>query len=157
MWKIIHGVLPQSSLHISYSDTEVTTFSLYRVTMWYEDGKITAPHEHMHKQTKYTVLEHHTPHKIESWSWYTKHLKHYQLVPSCTGYCYIARMHAHVCTHTNTHSQTPIQCHPHLVIMKVCKQKFPVIQYFNSPPPSPHCHKQWWTNHGGNVLRFDCM
>jgi hypothetical protein len=49
---------------LSYSDSEVTTFSLYHVTTGYEVRKITAPHEHMHKQTKYMVSEHHTPHKI---------------------------------------------------------------------------------------------
>jgi hypothetical protein len=58
-----------------------------------------------HAQTnKIYISEHHTPHKIESWSQYTEHLKHYQLAPSCTGYCCMVHMHARVRAHTNTHT-----------------------------------------------------
>ena len=37
---------------------------------------------------------------------------------------------------------------PHLGPMNVCKQKFPVIQYLNSPLPLIHCRKLGWTKNG---------
>jgi hypothetical protein len=46
------------------------------------------------------------------------------------------------------YSQTPIQRHPHWASMKVCEQKFPIIQYFDLPPPLIHRHKLRWTNTG---------
>ena len=41
-------------------------------------------------------------------------------------------------------SQTLIQHHPHLAPMEVCKQKFPIMWYFNVLPPSTYCHP-WYT------------
>ena len=46
------------------------------------------------------------------------------------------------------YGQTPIQhpllqCHPHLLPTEVCEEKFPIIEYFDSPPPSIHCYKLW--------------
>jgi len=109
---------------LSYSDTEVTTFSYYYVTTWYEDGKITAPHEHMHKQTKYAVSEHNTPltklnHIVLIVHWTLETLpngsKLYWVLLHGTHARACACTHTHTHTHTHTLSQTPIQCHPHLV------------------------------------------
>ena len=33
--------------------------------------------------------------------------------------------------------------------MKVCKQKCPIIQYFDLLPTWIYCHKLWWTGNGG--------
>ena len=41
-------------------------------------------------------------------------------------------------------SQTPTQHHPHLVNMKICEYKFPIIQYINLPPTLIYCHKLCW-------------
>ena len=41
-------------------------------------------------------------------------------------------------------SETLIQHHTHLVDMKTCEHKFPIIQYFNLPPPSIYCHELCW-------------
>jgi len=42
------------------------------------------------------------------------------------------------------YSQTLIQHHPHLAPMAVCKQKFPIMWYFNVLPQSTYCHP--WNN-----------
>lgn len=40
--------------------------------------------------------------------------------------------------------------------MKVCEQKFPIIQYFHLLPPSIYCQKLQWTKSGAR-LGFDCI
>jgi len=45
-------------------------------------------------------------------------------------------------------SQTLIQHHPHLAPMEDCKQKFPVMWYFNILPSSIYHHKLGWTSSG---------
>jgi len=116
----MHGVLPPSSLHIiillhlSHNIFIVLCNNL--IWGWKNNSSTWA-----HAQTKYTVSKYHTPYKIESWSQYTEHLKHYQLAPSCTGYCYMARMHARACTHTHTEPNP------------------------NTVPPSPCDHESLWT------------
>ena len=40
-------------------------------------------------------------------------------------------------------SQTLIQHHPHLAPMEICKQKFPIMWYFNVLPPLTYCPTNW--------------
>jgi len=51
-------------------------------------------------------------------------------------------------THTITYTvQNPIQRHPHNAPMKICQQKFPIIQYFNLQPSwlySTNCGNEQW-------------
>jgi len=71
--------------------------------------------------------------------------------------CTRARTH----THTHTQNQTPIQCHPHLVNMKVCEQKFPVIQYMDLWLPSIYralfsiYRDEWRRTNSGATSGFD--
>ena len=60
-------------------------------------------------------------------------------------------------TNSQQNSQTLIQHHPHLAPMEVCKQKFPIMWYFNVLPPLTNCHPRYTpTNWGEPVVALYC-